>query len=31
MAMANQTLRRSKSLEDFRDVFVGRIDALAAA
>ena len=31
VAMASQTLRRSKTLEDFQEVFVGRIDALAAA
>src|SRR5664279_67847 len=31
VAMASQTLRRAKTLEDFKHVFVGRIDALAAA
>jgi two-component system CheB/CheR fusion protein len=31
MAMSSQTLRRAKTLEEFREVFVGRIDALAAA
>lgn len=31
VAMSSQTLRRSKTLEEFREVFVGRIDALAAA
>jgi two-component system CheB/CheR fusion protein len=31
VAMCSQTLRRAKTLEEFRDVFVGRIDALAAA
>ena len=30
-AMSSQTLRRSKTLEEFKEVFVGRIDALAAA
>lgn len=29
--MSSQTLRRAKTLEEFREVFVGRIDALAAA
>ena len=31
VAMASQTLRRAKTLEEFKEVFVGRIDALAAA
>jgi two-component system CheB/CheR fusion protein len=30
-AMSSQTLRRSKTLEEFKEIFVGRIDALAAA
>jgi two-component system CheB/CheR fusion protein len=30
-AMSSQTLRRAKTLEEFEEVFVGRIDALAAA
>jgi two-component system CheB/CheR fusion protein len=31
VAMSSQTLRRAKTLEEFEEVFVGRIDALAAA
>jgi two-component system CheB/CheR fusion protein len=31
LAMSSQTLRRAKTLEEFETVFVGRIDALAAA
>jgi two-component system CheB/CheR fusion protein len=31
LAMCSQTLRRAKTLEEFEAVFVGRIDALAAA
>jgi two-component sensor histidine kinase len=30
-AMSGQTLRRSKTLEEFKEVFVGRLDAMAAA
>jgi two-component system, chemotaxis family, CheB/CheR fusion protein len=31
VAISSQTLRRAKTLEEFKEVFVGRIDALAAA
>lgn len=31
VAMSTQTLRRSKTLAEFQEVFIGRVDALAAA